>query len=149
MAGEVIRKKGPKAVIECKQDIPCNPCTTCCAFKAITFAGSISSLPELDEEKCIGCGICVARCPGMAIFVVDEDYSETEGLVSFAHEFLPMPVVGQQIQATDRQGKVVCNGTVHKVMQSDAFDCTAVVTICIPKEHLQEVRGMKRLERGA
>ena len=50
MAGEVIRKKGPKAVIECKQDIPCNPCTTCCAFKAITFAGSISSLPELDEE---------------------------------------------------------------------------------------------------
>ena len=51
MAGEVIRKKGPKAVIECKQDIPCNPCTTCCAFKAITFAGSISSLPELDEES--------------------------------------------------------------------------------------------------
>ena len=67
MEGEVIRKKGPKAVIDCKQDIPCNPCTTCCAFKAITFAGSISSLPELDEEKCIGCGICFKYCPANAI----------------------------------------------------------------------------------
>ncbi|MBR4024904.1 MAG: 4Fe-4S binding protein, partial [Firmicutes bacterium] len=65
MAEEMIRK-GPKAVIECTEDIPCNPCSTCCNFGAITIEGSISELPCLDEEKCTGCGLCIPACPGMA-----------------------------------------------------------------------------------
>ncbi len=141
------KKRGPLAVIECTEDIPCNPCTTCCAQKAITFEGSINSLPKLDEDKCTGCGICVARCPGMAIFVVDREYSETECLVSFPHEFLPMPQAGEEIVASDRQGKPVCAGTVHRVVRPESFDGTAVVTIKIPKEYADQVRGI-RTERG-
>jgi len=49
--------KGPVAVIECVQEIPCDVCGSACPFGAIKVA-SISSLPELDEEKCTGCETC-------------------------------------------------------------------------------------------
>lgn len=147
MAEEMIRK-GPKAVIECTEDIPCNPCSTCCRFGAITIKGSISELPCLDEEKCTGCGLCIPACPGMAIFVVDEHYTDTEALVSFPYEFLPMPVKGQAVKATDRKGSIVCDGEIQKVVISDKFDHTAVVTVKIPCEFASAVRGIKRLKKG-
>ncbi|MCQ2546510.1 MAG: 4Fe-4S binding protein [Clostridia bacterium] len=143
MEGKVII--GPKAVIECTEDIPCNPCMTCCAKHAISLDGdSINSLPVLDDEKCNGCGICVASCPGMAIFVVDVN----EGTVALPYEFIPIPEEGQEIDATDRQGKFVCKGIVQKIMYTDKFDHTNVVTIKIPKEYVNDVRGMKIIKEG-
>lgn len=65
-------KKGPVAVIECCQNIPCNPCETACKFGAITVGDLITNLPVLDESKCVGCGVCLTKCPGLAIFVVDK-----------------------------------------------------------------------------
>ena len=62
-------RKGPVAVIECVQEIPCNPCQAACPKKAITIGENITHLPVLDQEVCIGCGICISRCPGLAIFV--------------------------------------------------------------------------------
>ena len=64
-------QQGPVAVIECFQGIPCNPCADACPRGAITMLGSISELPDFDEAKCNGCGICVTSCPGLAIFIVD------------------------------------------------------------------------------
>lgn len=143
MADEIIR--GPKAVIECEQDIPCNPCMTCCTKNAITLNGeSINSLPVLHEEKCNGCGICVASCPGMAIFVVDRD----NGTVTFPYEFMPVPKEGDEIDATDRKGQYVCKGIVKNVMYTSKFDHTNVVTISIPKEFVDQVRGMKIIREG-
>lgn len=57
-------KKGPVAVIECVQEIPCNPCENACPFGAIKIGDPITNLPVLDGEKCTGCGTCVAMCPG-------------------------------------------------------------------------------------
>ena len=142
-ADNACKLTGPVAVIECTEDIPCDPCATCCAQKAITFDGSINSLPRLNETKCNGCGICVAKCPGMAIFVVDESFSEEEGLVSFPHEFLPMPKTGAGVQATDRCGSAVCEGIIHNVMNSKNFDGTTVVTVRVPRQYLNEVRGIR------
>ena len=47
-------------VIECKQNIPCNPCESACPHHAITIGNPITNLPVVDSEKCIGCGLCVA-----------------------------------------------------------------------------------------
>ena len=55
-------------VIECKQNIPCNPCESACPHHAITIGNPITNLPVVDSEKCIGCGLCVAQCPGQACF---------------------------------------------------------------------------------
>ena len=134
-------KKGPVAVIECVQDIPCNPCVVVCPFGAIKV-DTLISLPELDEEKCIGCGSCIAYCPGLAIFLVDYNHSETHALISFAYEFLPLPKAGDIVDATDRSGRMVAKGKVIRVLEKKDFDHTAVISIAVPKEYVHDVRGI-------
>ena len=61
--------KGPVAIIECVQKIPCNPCEAACPAHAITVGNPITNTPVLDREKCIGCGVCTKACPNHLIFV--------------------------------------------------------------------------------
>ncbi len=140
-------KKGPVAVIECYEEIPCDPCRTSCPKKAITFNGPIYSLPCIHLEKCTGCGLCVAICPGQAIFVIDGSFSSNEGLVSIPYEFLPLPEEGDIVDLTDRSGTVISMGKIHKVRTGKAFDHTAVVTLRVPEKLLMEVRGFKPKEK--
>ena len=88
-------ERGPVACIECVQCIPCNPCETACPQKAITVGAEITALPKLDADKCNGCGICITRCPGLAIFNLHKNYSETTSLVSFPYEYVPLPEPGR------------------------------------------------------
>jgi Predicted ATPase, RNase L inhibitor (RLI) homolog len=138
-------KRGPVAVIECVQEIPCNPCEIACPRKAIQVGVPITNLPGLDEEKCTGCGVCVARCPGLAIFVVDKTHSDAEAAVSFPYEYLPLPREGDVVPAVNRAGDVVCKGTVLRVSNPKKNDRTAVVTIAVPTEMADDVRGMVRI----
>ena len=140
-------KKGRVACIECVQEIPCNPCESSCKVGAICVGECITNLPNLDEEKCIGCGMCVAKCPGLAITLLDLSYSETEGTVDFPFEYLPLPEVGDEVDAVDRSGAVVCKGIVQKITKIKAYAGTTVVRISIPAEYINVVRSMKRLPR--
>lgn len=139
-------EKGPVAVVECVQQIPCNPCESACPLHAIHIGEPITNTPQVDREKCIGCGMCVAACPGLAIFLVDKSYSETEATVSFPFEYDPLPEKGAEIDALSRAGEYVCKGRVIKVMNPKKNDHTPVVTIAIPKEHADTVRTMRRLK---
>lgn len=136
---------GPVAILECLQEIPCNPCEDACPQGAIYIGGRITDLPMMDGEKCTGCGLCIARCPGLAIFVVDKTYSAETATVSFPHEYFPLPEKGQTVRAVDRCGEPVCDATVVRVLAPAAFDRTPVVTVEIPKEFADDVRGMQRL----
>ena len=61
-------KKGRVACIECVQEIPCNPCESSCKFGAIAVGSCITNLPNLDEEKCVGCKACMQiGCPAISI----------------------------------------------------------------------------------
>lgn len=137
--------KGPVAVVECVQQIPCNPCESACPFHAIQIGQPITNTPQVDRGKCIGCGMCVAACPGLAIFLVDKTYSETEATVSFPFEYDPLPEKGQEVDALSRAGEYVCKGHVVKVMNPKKNDHTPVVTLAIPKEYADTVRTMRRL----
>ena len=136
------RAKGPVACIECFQHIPCNPCEASCPRHAITIGGEITDLPRLDEALCNGCGLCMTRCPGLAIFTVDE--SGDSARVSFPYEYVPLPKAGDTVTCTDRDGRALTQGTVLRVRQSPAFDHTAVVTVEIPKELSMQVRFIDR-----
>ena len=92
--------RGPVAVIECCQNIPCNPCETACRFGAITVGDPITNLPVIDENKCIGCGVCITKCPGLAIFLVDK--SKKDARVSFPFEYLPLPEKGDMLGIAPR-----------------------------------------------
>ena len=137
--------KGRVAVVECLQEIPCNPCESACKFGAIQIGENITVLPCLDEEACTGCGLCVAQCPGLAIFIVNKAYSETEATVDFPFEYLPLPEKGDLVDAVDRAGQVVCQGRVVKVVNIPSNAGTSVVSLAIPKEFADDVRSMKRL----
>lgn len=140
-------EKGPVVVIECTEEIPCNPCETVCKKGAIVVGEPITNLPRLDPEKCSGCGLCIPICPGLAIFLVDATYSEDKATISFPHEYLPLPKEGDEVEAVNRKGKIVCRGKVIKVRSPKSYDHTPVLTIVVPKRHIHEVRGIKRLRR--
>ena len=139
------KKKRPAVVIECDQAVPCNPCEIACTRGAIIIGSPITNPPQVDLSLCTGCGLCLASCPGLAIFLVEEEFGPQEVAISFVYEFLPLPEIGQEIEATDRRGRVVTTGRVIRVRNPASFDLSPVVTIAVPREHMNVVRGMKRL----
>ncbi len=136
-------KKGPVVVVECFQEIPCNPCETSCPRQAIVVGENINDLPKVDHAKCNGCTICVSRCPGLAIFVIDVNYSETESLVTMPYEFLPLPEKGDTVSALDRAGKECCRAKVVKVVNTKAQGKTPLVTLTIPRGMEKSIRFFK------
>lgn len=137
-------QKGRVAIIECVQHIPCNPCVDICAQQAIKIEGNITNLPVVDFEKCNGCTLCVANCPGLAIFTVTESVTEDTAEIGIPYEFLPLPEKGELVDGLDRQGKVVCEGRVRQVRNPKAFDRTPIVFLSVPKEFSMIVRFFKR-----
>lgn len=140
-------KKGRVACVECVQQIPCNPCEGICPFHAITVGDQITNLPHLDEDKCTGCGLCVANCPGLAIFVLDKSAADGTGTVDFPFEYLPLPQKGDIVDAVNRGGEFVCKGTVMAITKAKNYGGTAVIRLKVPVEYVDEVRSMKRLPR--
>lgn len=142
-SGERLRRGGV-AVIECPETIPCNVCEPSCARGTVRLEGSLTALPRLDGERCNGCAQCVASCPGQAVFVVNTAYASGEASVAFPWEFLPLPQVGASVHGTDRTGKPVVAARVVKVDRRARLDHTAVVTVAVPVEYAQVVRGIAR-----
>ena len=139
-AGE--KRGGVHPVIECTQNIPCNPCQDACKFGCIMVGRQITSIPQIDhEKKCTGCGMCVASCSGQAIFLVDDDYDETHAAITMAYEFLPYPEKGQKGTALSRAGQPVCEAEVLSLRRSAATDGTALLTIAVPKEFSMQARA--------
>jgi Fe-S-cluster-containing hydrogenase component 2 len=143
LPSEERRKKGPYVVIECFQRIPCNPCYTACKVGAVREFEDINDLPEVDYEKCTGCGLCVSSCPGLACFVIDETFSEDKALIKLPYELLPLPEVGDVLDALDREGNIVGKAEVVKVQSGKKLDCTSVISISVPKEQCMIVRNIK------
>ncbi|MEG6615541.1 4Fe-4S dicluster domain-containing protein [Peptococcaceae bacterium 1198_IL3148] len=135
--------KGPVAMAECFQNIPCDPCYHSCKRQAIQPFKDINERPQIDHQKCNGCGLCLMRCPGLAIFIIDETYSEQQALVKLPYEYLPLPGVGEVVAAVNRAGEIVGEAKVVKVQSGQNLDGTSVVWLAVPKDLSMEVRHFK------
>ena len=133
-------KKGPCCIIECPQEIPCDPCVVSCSSSAISKK-NIIAIPEIDFNKCTGCGICVSVCPGLAIFVVDMTYSEFEATIKIPYEFF-LPGKNEIVDALDRTGNIICEGKIISAIKTK--DKTGIVTVAVKKEFAMNVRNIKR-----
>ncbi|MEM0001785.1 MAG: 4Fe-4S dicluster domain-containing protein [Desulfurococcaceae archaeon] len=130
-------KKGPVAILECPEEIPCNICVPYCSVKAIEMK-KITDLPRVNWDKCTGCGVCVAVCPGLAAFVVDLSKPDYD-YVTLPHEFLPVPKPGETVTLLNREGERIGEGVVVRVWERNK---THVLTIRVPKGLGMEVRAI-------
>jgi len=129
-------KKGV-AIVECLENIPCNPCVEACPFGAITMR-DLNDTPKVNYDKCTGCKRCIAVCPGLAIFVVKLEGKDA--LISLPYEFLPVPKKGDVVVALDREGKVRGNAKVEEVRKVGK---TYIITIRTKKEDAMVVRNIR------
>ncbi len=139
-------KEGIHPVIECTQNIPCNPCQDSCPNDCIVV-GEITSLPEYKRsEECSGCGLCVASCPGQAVFLINNDIENNYSYITIPYEFSPLPSDGDLGTALDRSGKELCEAEIVEVKSIKAFDNTHLLTMKVPLEYSKEARFFKAKE---
>lgn len=140
----VTHRVGIHPVMECTQNIPCNPCQDACPKGCISIGENITSLPIVVEDaQCINCGMCVASCSGQAIFLVDEDCGDGTATVTLPYEFLPFPEVGAKGYALGRDGQKICEAEIVSVKNVKAYDKTALLTMRVPKEFAMKARFFK------
>lgn len=135
------------AIIECDQDIPCNPCESICPSNAICVGEPITNLPTIDISKCNGCLSCLKICPGLCIFAVKRGFSSDCCLVYIPYEYIPLPEKGSMVRALDRRGEFLCEAKVYKILGSKKKDDTKIVGLVIPKEFIDKVRNFEILPR--
>ena len=132
----------PKAIIECYQEIPCNPCSTSCPFDAITIGEDINQIPKIDFSICTGCGSCVYSCPGLAIMIAK--VKDELAYFKIPYEQLPVPIKGETWKGVNRQGEVICDAFIEGILKNKHTDRTAVVSVSVPKKYLYDfitIRG--------
>ena len=129
-------KKRSGAILECYQEIPCNPCSTSCPFDAIKVEPDINQTPVIDYDLCTSCGICVYNCPGLAIFVVD--LNKDKALFKISYELLPIPEKGMIVKGVNRAGVVICDALVVRVQNSKAQDHTVLLHVEVDKKYYEE-----------
>lgn len=125
------------AILECVQEIPCNPCVASCPVHAISMK-DINAPPVNDFDRCIGCTKCVGICPGLAIFVVK--IKDMKAWVTLPYEFIPAPKKGDVVKAVDRAGEIRGKALVTKVIKQGK---TFVVTIEIESGLAMDIRNIK------
>ncbi len=126
----------PKAILECYEEIPCNPCSTSCPFDAIHIGENINKKPELDVDKCVGCGICITSCPGLAITVVS--IKGEKAIFKIPYEMSPKPIKGDIVSGINRHGEVICDVEIVRVDGHQRHDRTVILDVAVPLIYLHD-----------
>jgi len=135
-------RRGPVAIFECVEPIPCNVCVFVCPFKAVEMK-RITDLPKIDFDKCTGCTVCVGRCPGQAIFIVDFSKPGDKGTLILQYDLQNPPRKGESVILLDREGREIGEGEVTLVYREKTTGAS-VVYVNTDKKILMEARAIRR-----
>ncbi len=125
-----------KAIIECYEEIPCNPCESHCPFDAIHIGDNINTRPQLIVDRCVGCGICVAICPGVAIMLAK--VNQDKATFTIPYEFNPKPKVQEIWHAINRHGQIIDDAIVTRVVDTPKQNHTALITVVMDQSLLHD-----------
>ena len=143
-----VEEAGVQPIFHCCQDIPCNPCTSVCPEKAIVIGEDIRGRPRfIGEElgtKCIGCGQCVAICPGLAVTLVDFRRDIENPIVTIAHEF-PRDWIkkGDRVTVLDTEGESLGQVEVVHVAASAKLNHALLIRARAPREIARRIAGIQ------
>ncbi|MBD3189300.1 MAG: NAD(P)-binding protein [Candidatus Heimdallarchaeota archaeon] len=139
------KEEGIFPIFHCNQEIPCNPCTAVCPRDLVaTEENLITGLPYFQgERECIGCGQCVAVCPGLAVTLVDYRKDKEKPLVTLPYEMGEEAVSeGDEIIVTSNSGDLGKYQAV-KVRVLKKYPKTQLVTVKLPKDIAKEAIGIR------
>ncbi|MFX1281040.1 MAG: FAD-dependent oxidoreductase [Promethearchaeota archaeon] len=138
-------EEGIYPVFYCNQEIPCNPCTSVCPNKQIeTINDLITQLPYFKgEEECIGCGKCVAVCPGLAVVLRDYRKDKENPLVTFPLELSAEKLVKDQKIIVVSNNQELGEYTVHRARILKEFPKTQLITVKLPSKIAKQAVGVK------
>jgi len=142
------KEEGIYPVFYCNQEIPCNPCTTVCDQQQIeTIDDLITQLPYFKgEQDCIGCGKCVAVCPGLAVVLIDYRKDKDNPLVTFPFELTEKKLEkGQKVIAVGNE-KELGAYEIHRSRLLKEFPKTQLITIKLPSEIAKQAVAIKLYE---
>jgi sarcosine oxidase, subunit alpha len=132
-------------IIRCTQEIPCDPCVNACSKKSIKLSGkSIINLPSFSGE-CVGCGKCVAVCPGLAITLVDENYDTKK---KTAKVIIPWELSDSRLKINDiktttgYEGEIIGKGKVIDIKNAKWQDKRKLVHMEVPFNDAQLIAGI-------
>ena len=114
------KEDGWEPVLHCYQEIPCNPCTTVCAYDSIQLKGEHGTIMDLPHfaGKCIGCAQCVLICPGLAITLVRKTKEPGWAEIILPHEFDHNYQTGDELVLRDCEG----NSLGHGIIKNSRFN---------------------------
>ncbi len=145
----LFKEEGIYPVFYCDQEIPCNPCTSVCPQEQIeTINNSIMQLPYFKgEQECIGCGKCVAVCPGLAVILMDYRNDKDKPLVTF-----PLELTNKKLE---KEEKVIVVGNkgelgefrVYRSRILKEFPKTQLITVQLPSEIAKQAVAIKLYKR--
>ena len=123
-------EEGILPIIHCLQEIPCNPCSTVCPTNSIFMKGDpIMDLPHF-EGKCIGCGKCVAVCPGLAITLIDFRKDAEYPTVTLPYEVSNHKIeIGDNILCVDIDGKELGTFSVTQILDVKVNNRTQLIKL--------------------
>ncbi|MFX1365960.1 MAG: FAD-dependent oxidoreductase [Promethearchaeota archaeon] len=139
------KEEGIYPVFYCNQEIPCNPCTTVCEQEQIeTLDDLITQLPYFKYEKdCIGCGKCVAVCPGLAVVLIDYRKDRNNPLLTFPFELSEEKLEkGQEIIVVSNEVELGIF-EIHRSRIIKEFPKTQLITVKLPSEIAKKAVAIK------
>ena len=136
---------GVMPVLHCRQEVPCNPCTSVCPQGAIhTEDDTITGLPFFDEGAgCTGCMNCVGICPALAVTLVDYRNDPEHPTVTLPYEIWRDKVEkGHRVMITDEEGAVLGEYEVQRVMAPKKYPGTLLVQVAMEPEKAKLAAGV-------
>jgi sarcosine oxidase subunit alpha len=132
-------------LFHCTQEIPCNPCTSVCPQEQIkTEKDLITNLPYFkDEKECIGCGKCVAVCPGLAVTLVDYRKDKEYPSVTFPFELSESRLQKGTSIFVVSNDSVLGEFEISRVRVLKEFPKTQLITVKLPKTIAKSAVGLK------
>lgn len=142
------KEEGIFPVFYCNQEIPCNPCTTVCPNEQIeTIDDLITQLPYFkDDQECIGCGKCVAVCPGLAVLLKDYRKDKNNPFITFPFELTAKKLEKDQKIIVVSNDQELGEFKVYRTRILKEFPKTQLITVKLPSEIAKQAVALKLFE---